>query len=62
MASTQYYVTKVDGNTFTVSTSTSSDDTVAWSNAGSSSTWSYAERIIETVEMMEDWMTTEAIS
>ena len=62
VASTQYYVTKVDGNTFTVSTSTSSDDTVAWSNAGSSSTWSYAERIIETVEMMEDWMTTEAIS
>ena len=58
----EYYVTKVSDNTFTVSTSTSSDDTVAWSSAGSSSTWYKPERIIESVEVMEDWMSTESIA
>ena len=62
VASTTYYVTKVDDNTFTVST-TSTGSAVAYSSAGSgTNSWSYAERIIETVEMMEDWMSTESIS
>ena len=62
VASTTYYVTKVDANTFTVST-TSTGSAVAYSSTGSgTNSWSYAERIIETVEMMEDWMSTESIS
>lgn len=61
-ASITYYVTKINDDTFTVST-TSTGSAVEYSSTGSgTNSWSYAERIIETVEMMEDWMTTEAIS
>ena len=62
-ADTNYYVRDKTTNNFKLAT-TSGGTAIAYTNNGSGiHTWTAgSERIIETVEMMEDWMTTEAIS